>query len=50
MEVWEKVERAKILSRLIEEKGYSKRAFAERIGLPLPLFRLCLPAELAEQP
>uniref|UniRef100_UPI00403F40E6 helix-turn-helix domain-containing protein n=1 Tax=Paenibacillus sp. FSL F4-0243 TaxID=2954732 RepID=UPI00403F40E6 len=28
------MERAKILSRLIEEKGYSKRAFAERIGLP----------------
>nr|WP_240479742.1 helix-turn-helix transcriptional regulator [Paenibacillus wynnii] len=28
------VERAKIISRLIEEKGYSRRAFAERIGLP----------------
>lgn len=28
------MERAKILSRLIEEKGYSRRAFAERIGLP----------------
>lgn len=28
------MERAKIISRLIEEKGYSRRAFAERIGLP----------------
>ncbi|MNP43698.1 helix-turn-helix protein [compost metagenome] len=28
------MERAKIIARLIEEKGYSKRAFAEHIGLP----------------
>ncbi|WP_025693050.1 helix-turn-helix domain-containing protein [Paenibacillus zanthoxyli] len=28
------MERAKILARLIEEKGYSRRAFAEHIGLP----------------
>lgn len=28
------MERAKILARLIEEKGFSRRAFAEHIGLP----------------
>lgn len=28
------MEKAKVLARLIEEKGYSRRAFAEAIGLP----------------
>ncbi|MDH2334248.1 helix-turn-helix domain-containing protein [Paenibacillus polymyxa] len=28
------MERAKVISRLIEEKGYSRRAFAESVGIP----------------